>query len=123
MSKLNETEKELIKDSDTQSNISNTSEKNKRKTLKDTLYAFFIFTNPIVDIFVYLLIAFAFYCSFLMYNGLEAHQKLLQSYDPNWRFPKTQDLAPAFWMFLILIFVHKIFKVLTIDFIERHLSK
>ena len=76
-----------------------------------------------MDLVVYSLIIFALYCSFLMYNELEAHTTKLKAFNPSYKFPIKEDIYPAIWMFLIFMFVHKIFKVLTIDTIEKYLSK
>ena len=120
MSKSNDTENPF----DTIENKTKPEEtKNKPKSLKDSIFSFFIFTNIYVDFVTYFLITFALYCSFLMYTGLESHMKKLQAFNPSFKFPKKEDLYPTIWIFLILIFIHKIFNVLTIDFIEKHLSK
>ena len=95
----------------------------KEKTLKESVLSLIIFSNIYVDLIVYLLISFAIYCSFLMYNGLDSHVGKLRPLYPSYNFPKNEDLYPAIWMFLILLLFHKIFKVLTIDLIERNLSK
>lgn len=93
------------------------------KTKKNTFYSTFIFTNIYVDVVVYFLISFAIYCTIIMYNQLDLHTTKVKSYSPSYNFPKMEDLYPSIWMFLILIFVHKIFKMISVDFIEKCLSK
>lgn len=112
---LNKNQKDF--DSIKKNNNSQSSDK------KSNFASIFIFTNIYVDLVVYFLISFALYCSFLMYNELDSHNAKLKSYKPNYKFPKKEDLFPSIWMFLILMFLHKIFKMLTIDTIEKNLSK
>lgn len=109
----------LTEKSQTQSQL----DAKKPKSFKQSLKSFFIFTNIYVDLVVYGLISFALYCSYLMYKGLNEHNTKLKKFNPSYNFPKQEDLYPAIWMFLILMFIHKIFKVLTIDLIEKNLSK
>jgi hypothetical protein len=105
-------------------NLNNQREdKNKINSYKDSIYSFFIFTNIYLDIVVYFLIAFGFYCSILMYYGLEEHNKKLKAFNPSYEFPRSEDLALSIWIFFILMFVHKIFKVMTIDTIQKYLTK
>ena len=123
MSHLNRAVKDCHKVKEKNNSNTNKENKNKIKGYKDSFYSFFIFTNIYIDSVVYFLIAFAFYMTILMYNGLEEHNDKLKSFNPTYRFPKSEDLAPSIWIFLILMFVHKIFKVLTIDIIQKYLTK
>ena len=82
-----------------------------------------VFINIYVDLITYALITGVVYCSYLMFIGLDKHVEKLKSFNPPYDFPSFSDMYPAFYIFIILMVVHQLFKYLTVDKLENILSK
>jgi hypothetical protein len=82
-----------------------------------------IFMNIYVDLITYALITGVVYCSYLMFIGLDKHVEKLKSFNPSYDFPSVSRMYPAFYIFIILMVVHQLFKYLTVDKLENILSK
>lgn len=96
-----------------------TSSDHKNKTRKSK----FIFLSPLVDFITYILIMGCVYCSYLMLTYLDSFTKRLRAFNPEYKFPEIKDLLPSLWMSALLFIIHQVFKFLTVDKIEKYLSK
>ena len=95
-----------------------TKEKEKQKQ-KSNL----IFINYYVDLITYALIIGVVYCSYLMLIGLDKHVDKLKSYNPDYPFPSVSSMLSAFYILIVLMVVHHFFKYLTVDRLEKFLSR
>lgn len=82
-----------------------------------------IFINIYVDLITYGLITGVVYCSYLMLIGLDKHVNKLKSFNAAYDFPSVSNMHSAFYIFVILMIVHQLFKYLTVDKLEKFLSK
>lgn len=96
--------------------------KNSKET-KEKQKSNLIFINIYVDLITYALITGVIYCSYLMLYGLDIHIDKLKSYNANYPFASVSNMLSAFYIFIILMIVHQVFKYITVDQLEKILSK
>jgi len=82
-----------------------------------------IFMNIYADLISYAVITGVVYTSYLMFIGLDEHVDKLKSFDPNYLFPSVSNMLSAFYILIILVVVHSIFKYFTVDKLEKVLTK
>jgi len=83
----------------------------------------FIFINVYVDMVTYLLILSVSYCSYLMYKDLDNHVSKVRAFNPKYNFPTVADMSSTLYMTIALYLIHKIFKFLAVEKLEKCLSK
>lgn len=108
---------------DSSSNLNNSNSDSKHASQKKAQKSNFIFINFPIDVITYILIVCVIYSSYLLFDELPNHVQKVRAFRPEYKFPTLSDLNSSLYIFLALILIHKLFKYLTVDNLEKCLSK
>ena len=82
----------------------------------------YIFMNIYVDIIFYIFILIVTFGSYTLYVSAQEITNEIKLINPEYEFSSYYDLYPSIIFFILLIIFHKIFKILTVNHLEKYLS-
>lgn len=107
------------------SNISSLLKSDSIENKKDNQYFSsekYIFLNPVVDIFTYILILIVFFGSFHIFNKLDSLLLEIKNNNREYYFVSYKDLLPSVWILAIMILLHEVFRHLFSEKISQYLN-